>query len=572
MVDVRATSHLGRPVALSPATAIDTPTGTGVARPPSPAVPHAAPAWFWPAIIALVLVHAIASWHLRLPAILTGGDDAVYIQLAREVQQFSYRDQFLIGAPGHVKFPPGYPAFLAAISAVAGESLDAFLFGGIAATVCGLLLLADAARRRLSPAAGLLIITATFMNPRLIQYSGMVMSEALFFLCVAAAVWALSHDELTRRNILLAGAAAIAAALTRSAGITIVIAVVITLLLARHYRRAIIVAAAAVVINGAWFVWTTRAPEQIAGSQGENYVSDTFALPNTASPSLARNIALRVFFNSRRYATRTVPSLLPFPHVPGTLVDNVFFVGCLGVLLAVGTWRLLRSWTVVPVVVMSYVSLLLAWPWVVIRFMSPMTPFIVVLMIAGAFVLVSRVRTRWRLLIPASVAVTIALTAAGSLKAAVVSMSACDRGEPIDSSECVRPEERDFLQLAQWVADSVDQRAVFLVAKEGTFGYLTGRKTMPLLTAIRADSSEIFRLLRDLDVTHVALTTHPHAATRLADLLLPSCHSLALEKELSPTLLVLRVGAEQTPDGNVPSSCDALARYRELMVEREARG
>jgi hypothetical protein len=151
-------------------------------------------------------------------------------------------------------------------------------------------------------------------------------------------------------------------------------------------------------------------------------------------------------------------------------------------------------------------------------------------------------------------------------------MSACDRGQPIVSSECVRPEERDFLRLAQWVADSVDQRAVFLVAKEGTFGYITGRHTMPLLTAIRSDSSRILQLLRDLDVTHVALTTHPHAATRLADLLLPSCHSLVLEKELSPTLLVLRVGTEQPPDGSRPSSCEVLARYRDLMVEREGRG
>ena len=569
MVDVRTAPPLGGPIALSPATAVNAPTETGAAAPPaSPAATRPTPSWFWPAIVALVLVHTLVSWHLRLPAIVTGGDDAVYIQLAREVQQFSYRDQFLIGAPGHVKFPPGYPAFLAAISAVAGESLDAFLVGGIAATVCGLLLLADAARRRLSPAAGLLIIVATFINPRLIEYSGMVMSESLFFLCVAAVVWALSHRGLTRRNIILAGAAAIAAALTRSAGITIVIAVVITLLITRHYRSAMIVAIAAVVINGAWFVWTTQAPEQIAGSQGENYVSDTFALPNTASPSLARNIALRIYFNSRRYATRTVPSLLPVPHVPGTLVDNVFSVVVLGVLFAVGAWRLRRSWPVVPVVVMSYVTLLLIWPWVVIRFMSPMVPFIVVLIIAGAFELVRRMRSKWRMLIPASIAVTIMLTAAGSLRASVASMSTCDRGQPIVSSECVRPAERDYLRLAQWVADSVDRQAVFLVAKEGTFGYITGLRTIPLLTAIRTDSTQILRLLRDLKVTHVALTTHPHAAGRLSNLLLPSCQSLALEKELSPTLLVLRVRTGQTPDGN-SSACDVLARYRDIMVERE---
>ncbi len=553
---------------------MNTPRGTGVATPSAaPAARRATPAWFWPAIIALVLVHALASWHLRIPAIVTGGDDAVYVQLAREVQQFSYRDQFLIGAPGHVKFPPGYPAFLAAISAVGGESVDAFLLGGIAATVCGLLLLADAARRRLSPAAALLVITATFINPRLIQYSGMVMSEALFFLCVAAAVWALSHDGLTRRSILIAGAAAIAAALTRSAGITIVIAVVITLLLARHYRWAIIVAAAAVVINGAWFVWTTRAPEQVAGAQGENYVSDTFARQNTASPSLVRNIALRVFFNSRRYTTRTVPSLLPLPHVPGTLVDNLFFVGVLGVLFALGAWRLLRSWTVVPVVVMSYVSLLLVWPWVVVRFMSPAIPFIVVLMIAGAYVLVSRVRSKWRMLIPSAVAVTIMLTAAGSLRAAVGSMSACDRGQPIVSSECVLPEERDYLRLAQWIADSVDRSAVFLVAKEGTFGYITGRQTMPLLTAMRADSSQILRLLRDLGVTHVALTTHPHAATRLAGLLLPSCRSLELVRELSPTMLIFRIGSGPLSDDTEwPGSCETLERYRRIMIADDASG
>lgn len=524
------------------------------------------PRWFWPTVAVLLAVHAVAAWYLRIPGIVTGGDDAVYIQLAREIQQFSYRDQFLNGAPGHVKFPPGYPAFLAGIIAVAGESIDAFLLGGIAATIGGLLLLADAARRRLSPAAALLTIIAIFINPRLIQYSGMIMSEALFFLCVSAAVWALSQDAPRRSHLLLAGAAAIAAALTRSAGVTVVFAVIVTLILARRTRPAIMVAVAALVINGSWFVWTTRAPEQIVGTQGENYIADTFIPNNSASPPLPRLIPRRIFNNSRKYATRTVPSLLPLPTIEGTPLDNLFLVGVTGICFTIGAWRLRRSWTIVPVVVASYVSLLLVWPWVVIRFMSPVIPFIVVLVIAGAFELARRVRTRWRVLIPASIAFTIMFTAASSLRSEVRALGACDRDEPIVSSGCIQPAEKDYLRLAQWVADSISGQAVFLVPKEGTFAYLTGQRTIPLITALRADTTRMLLLLRELGVTHIALTTLDHGGIALANVLMPSCRSLLLERELSPTLLVFRIGADPAADDAVrPGSCEALERYRQIM-------
>jgi hypothetical protein len=525
------------------------------------------PRWFWPIVVALVVLNGIASWYVRSPGIVTGGDDAVYIQLSREVQQLSYRDQFLNGAPGHVKFPPGYPAYLAGISAVAGENVDAFLLGGIAATMCGLLLLADSVRRRVSPIAGLLVIIATFLNPRMIQYSGMVMSEALFFLCVSGTVWAFSHDRLRRSHILMGGAAAIASALTRSAGVTIVIAVVVVLLFARRMRAAIMVAAAGLVLNGAWFMWTTRAPEQIAGTQGENYVADTFIRPHTTMPSLPVTVSRRIISNARRYATRTVPSLLPLPHVAGTLVDNLFFVGVMGVCFIAGAWHLRRSWTIVPVVVATYVMLLLVWTWVVSRFMSPMIPFVLVLVITGALALVRRFRSPWRILIPASLAATVMLTGAASLQGSVRDVSTCDREEPLVSSGCIRPEQRDFLVLAEWVADSVSEHAVFLVHKEGTFGYLTGRRTIPLLTIMRADSTRVLDLLHDMGVTHVALTTLDHGSIRIAEQLLPACRSLELVQELSPTLLVFRVQPGPASDETTwPASCEALERYRQIMI------
>ena len=529
------------------------------------------PRWFWPIVVTLVVLNGIAGWYLRSPGIVTGGDDAVYIQLSRELQQLSYRDQFLNGAPGHVKFPPGYPLFLAGISAVAGENVDAFLLGGIVATMCGLLLLGDSVRRRVSPTAGLLVMLATFLNPKMIQYSGMVMSEALFFLCVSGTVWAFSHDHLRRNHIFMGGAAAIAAALTRSAGVTIVIAVVVALLFTRRKRAAIMVATAGLVLNGAWFLWNTQAPEPIAGTQGENYVSDTFILPNATLPSFPVTLSRRIVNNTRRYATRTVPSILPLPHVPGTLADNVFFVGVIGVCFIAGAWHLRRTWPIVPIVVGAYLMLLLAWPWVVNRFMSPMIPFIILLVIAGALGISQRLKSRWRLLAPTIIAATILLTGASSLRAAVDAISACDREEPLISSRCIAPEQRDFLLLANWVADSVSEEAVFLVHKEGTFGYFTGLRAIPLLTVMRADSTRMRELLHDLGVTHVALTTLSHGSIRMAEQLLPACRSLELVRELSPTLLVFRVmPGPGTDESQRSPSCEALERYRQILLAGRA--
>jgi hypothetical protein len=196
-----------------------------------------------------------------------------------------------------------------------------------------------------------------------------------------------------------------------------------------------------------------------------------------------------------------------------------------------------------------------------------MIPFILVLVITGALGLARRFRSPWHTVVPASIAATVMLTGAASLRGAVRNVSACDRDEPLVSSGCIRPEQRDFLLLAEWVADSVSERAVFLVHKEGTFGYLTGRRAIPLMTVMRADATRMLDLLHDMGVTHVALTTLDHASIRIADQLLPACRSLELVHELSPTLLVFRVQPGPASDETAwPASCEAVERYRQIMI------
>ncbi|MDQ3699231.1 MAG: hypothetical protein M3373_14600, partial [Gemmatimonadota bacterium] len=273
------------------------------------------PGWLAPACAALLLfVHAGISWVTRIPSVTLGHDDAMYVQLARALGEFHYRDLYYVGLPLHVKYPPGYPALLALTSPF-GENLDFWIAFGILCSASALALMFDVARKRWTVGVALLFLAAAALNPRVAWYAGRLMTEPPFMLLVALTIWALARDPVTTRLLWLAGAAAIAAGLTRSVGVAVVGGVFLLWLMERRWRPAAILALASVATIGSWMVYTLLTPDD---AHGESYLGDTFLYqdPNAETP-VQRSVGLRLARRSAHhaidYVTRLIPAQSPFP-------------------------------------------------------------------------------------------------------------------------------------------------------------------------------------------------------------------------------------------------------------------
>src|SRR4026209_170496 len=78
----------------------------------------------WVLLTLAVLVLLVFGWRGRELLGITSGDDLTCLALSKLLERGSYREDFLVGAPLHVKYPPGYPAWLVVVRGLSGENLD----------------------------------------------------------------------------------------------------------------------------------------------------------------------------------------------------------------------------------------------------------------------------------------------------------------------------------------------------------------------------------------------------------------------------------------------------------------
>src|SRR6185436_3869563 len=217
----------------------------------------------WTAVGLLLGLHAVLAWIGRMPGVLTGEDEAIYLLLARQLRHFTYKDVFLTGQPMHAMYPPGYPALLALWGFLVGQRFDELLLLSLACSVAALLLVFLMVRQLWSSTVALLVLAALAVNPFLVDRAGTLASEAPYMLLTMVALWCALRGD--RRNLILAGAAAVAAALTRSIGLTAVAALAAHWLWGRRYAAAGAGVAAALVGAG-WVVWSFTAPDKLVGA------------------------------------------------------------------------------------------------------------------------------------------------------------------------------------------------------------------------------------------------------------------------------------------------------------------
>ena len=382
-------------------------------------------------LVGLVLcAHAVLAWHLRIWGVTSGDDDAGYVLLARALRDGHFRElhdaALLVGA----KYPPGYPALIAVISLIAGESVTAILVTGIAASVLALILVFDTVRQRWGTTLALIVLTLSAINPAVVQNAGRLMSEAPFMAFLVIALWAAARKPQTAGMAVLAGAAAIAAGLTRSAGITLMPAIGLFWLLQRRYLWVATFTVVSSATVGAWTAWTIFAPDAKAR---DLYASEAIAFVVTAaSPLMA--FANRTMKNIIQYSTQFLPNTLPVPSVGGTRVDNVLAVVILAVLLAVGLVAVWRRWRVAMLFLVLYAMLLVLWAFPIERFIEPIAPLFLLAVLLGTAIIGRRFGQRAGVISVAVVAIAIGGRAVATDAALLAAADRCDRANPTAST------------------------------------------------------------------------------------------------------------------------------------------
>ncbi|HEX5072845.1 MAG TPA: glycosyltransferase family 39 protein [Gemmatimonadaceae bacterium] len=510
-------------------------------------------------LAALLAGHGLLAWQLRARGIFTFGDDAAYLLLGRSLRAFNYREPYFVGNPVAARFPPGYPAFLAAVTGPFGEHLGLVSAAGILVSVAGMLFLFDVVRRRWSTELALLVIAAAAVNPQLLANASNVQSETLYTTLTLGSLWAADRavgqrDRRERgvRAAVVAGGLAIAAALTRSVGVTLIGALGLHWLFRRRYRWVMVFAAASAVTVGAWLSWTVVAP---AREVRRSYVDDAVNI-RVGDGSLRSTIVERLKGNVVTYGGQAVIEQLALPLTSRTRLDNVGWVLAIVVLLTIGLLSAWGRWNAVVWYVGAYGALLAVWAWTIERFLGPVLPLLIALIVIGAGVASSVLTGRRQWLAPAIVAMVLAGAALREDAREVTRALECDRARV----DCALPRELDFLDAVAYLAGHSAPDARVIAPKAPSLYYHARRQALFWDEVVNLPLDSLDGFLRRARVSYIITTPVFSDGLTVVSLSLRDCARLDLVRAFSPYTLLLAVrpeGAPPAPDG---AACRALER------------
>ena len=505
-------------------------------------------------VATLILAFLVLGWRGRMPVHLAF-DELTYVSLSHSLEEGSYRELFSISAPRHVRYPPGYPAWLMTLRQVGGGSHDlvrAFNLGFVAIAILSIYLIL----RHISGAAiGLAAAFLLAFNPALLETGATLLSEAPFIgLSGAALALCVLSPPRSNRSAYLVMALAMASFLIRVAGVTVVIAVGLWLWQRRRRSELIAFALASLIVVGGWFAYASLVP---VGDAGISYASDlSGANLDPQHPGLTGKLTRAVNYGLS-YLTRGLPSALAFPTIPGTGIDNLLWLVAavgLGLTGMVVLWRSGRPvlWHLALSAVM-----ILAWPWRLERLLVPMVPFVVAAILLGADRLTRTSPAPRRNLILAGLTLLMAIGTINAAWERDVQARACDRTNPFQSEGCYSVESRNMAAASHYLRDHAPPDAVVLTVSGAAVNYLSGLLTSPAAQFKRSSASPPASL-RELGISYILITGHRQFEKRhLGPWLLGACRDLRVEARFPPGGLILTPEPPRLPS---EEACGPLTR------------
>ena len=516
--------------------------------------------YLWVVVAGLLAVHATAAWLTRAAGIGIGQDDATYVLLSRSLAHGEYRDLFLVGAPPHRLYPPGYPALLAVWQAIAGDRFDGLVVLSIVCSTVTLALTFALLRRLFSTSTAVICLVALAVNPYLVDSAGRVGSEAPYALFSLLALWIVMRAGAPSGMVYLAGASAIAAALTRSIGITLLVALSLYWILQRRIRWAATLTMSCVLTVGIG-LWRSGT---ITARGPMSYLADATFADRGVPYSLVQELVYRIVHNVPAYLGLALPYLLPLPTVQGTVVDNVLGTALATAGLAAGIAVFARRWRPAALYLLAYAALLTLWPWQVSRYIVPVLCLVVPAVLIGSGWLTQRFGANWESRTVLALGSVLAINGAVRTARMIQIRASCVRGATLPSPSCVHPYQASFFAAVDYIGKYTAPDAVFVSAKAPTLFYYTGRRSiLPDATPDHDPGSFVRRLARN-GVEYVLLSTLLATEPRRAEMLSADCQALSLVVGFPPSTYLFRI--RSAADRSDEAACRALVDYHRATI------
>ena len=507
----------------------------------------------WVLVALGIVLFFSLGWQGRNPIRLLGGDELTYLSVSHSLESGSYREIHLADAPRHIRYPPGYPAWLVAVRAVGGDSVDlirAVNLALIAAAIVSAYLLT----RHL---AGIPIALAAFFltafNHTLLDVGGTLLSEGLFLALITGAL--LCTISTWRGAGYLATALALFAFLTRAAGITLLAAVGFWLWGRRRKGELGTFITGSLAVVGGWLAWSALFP----GAQaGYSYRDDIVGGLRVEKPNVLLRMVQGVGQRVAAYGTEGLPWTLSFPTVPGTLVDNLLWLAACVVLLGAGVvvfWKRARP---VAVFLVLYALLVLAWPWRIDRLLVPAVPLVIASLLIGADRLAQRLPPLWR---RAAVASLVLLLGAGMIRGVGVEQAwarDCDLSDPLGSPACYDAESRSLISASRYLRAHAPPDAIVLTRAGTGVHYLSGLRAAPAELVEQLSPRRLPAELRQRGINYI-LVTGPgeFEQKRLGPALKHSCRDFRVAARFPPAGVLFTMEAPSDP---AQDACGEIAR------------
>lgn len=341
------------------------------------------------ALAAILVIAYLATLSNQLGTV--GGDSARYLMLADALRGgHGYVETDRAGTPPHRLYPPLLPAMLAPLRALDPEGFllpHLLIVASLFAAMAGLYwLLRDTVGHRMA----LLAVFLAASMPVVLRSSLSILSELPFmaWTLLSLAAWqrhARSGRALSPMLLVALGCAA-AAFLTRTAGVALILAYLAAgVVRLRHGLRphGIALGAMAGILLApvvGWSLWTNQGDGDRAGYVEQLTMKDPY------QPALGKigvsGLVERARGRGRAFAVR-VPSLYFEGFGSGGLLRQIGFAA-FGLLFVLGIFHAAVHRRLWQLYALTYLAMILVWPWSGERFVLPILPLVCAVLVGGA--------------------------------------------------------------------------------------------------------------------------------------------------------------------------------------------
>ncbi len=512
------------------------------------------------AIAAIVLIHLALAALAFQPAPHPGGDNAVYVSVARSILDGEYRDTFDPAAPRHVVYPPGFPLITAAALAIGLEpwvelKVVTMFFSALMVGLAWLYAIRDG-RWTAVWVAGMLAI-----SPGVLALSHWELSDVPFTAVTIAALlaWRRVVSNEGQRAIVVAAVLTLAAYSIRSAGLPLIVAAMAWLMINRRWKQVALTFAIVVLPGIAWWLYTSGQ----SGYFGQLATADAYVV--SGASVTATGFLARIVENFGLYTGKYFPAMLTDGSVGWRMAITVPLLA-----LAVYEWASRTASSrrsVLELFIPLYIGMILLWlpQFSGERLLLPIYPFILLYAALGAQRFAERIPGAGRVAIAVAALIIAGSTISTSAAAAQLGIACTGRYREGDTYPCVTVGWNDFYMMSKLSGTMLPDRSIVMSRKPAVLFAFSGNPGR--LYPFDRDPQTLVDSARVIGARYVLLDYVDHVGPGyVVPAILRRSKAFCVMHTLGPnraTLFGIVAGAESIPDDRAdPGKADVEAPFK----------